>query len=92
MRSRLQLFRCSSGQSYLQSIANELDFPTDALINGKFTAAIDGATMQTINPATGASIADIAACGAKDVAVAVTWGAGGFRSRRLVKNASRRRT
>ncbi|UVK56928.1 aldehyde dehydrogenase [Mesorhizobium sp. AR02] len=42
-----------------------------AFIGGRFAPALDGATFETINPATGAVIADVAHCGAADVDEAV---------------------
>ncbi|EPJ46279.1 MAG: hypothetical protein OFPI_34240 [Osedax symbiont Rs2] len=59
-----------STQEY-QAIAAGLKLPTRAFINGEFVDAIDGATMQSINPATGAVLADIAACKTADVDLAV---------------------
>ncbi|MCJ8299817.1 MAG: aldehyde dehydrogenase, partial [Pseudomonadales bacterium] len=54
-----------------KSIAAGLKLPTRAFINGEFVDAIDGATMQSINPATGEVLADIAACKTADVDLAV---------------------
>jgi gamma-glutamyl-gamma-aminobutyraldehyde dehydrogenase len=44
---------------------------TQAFINGEFTNALDGATFDSLAPATGQVIADIAACGEADVDRAV---------------------
>lgn len=54
-----------------QAIAEALALPTGAFIDGKARMAISGKTFQTINPATGGSLAQIAACGADDVNLAV---------------------
>ena len=47
-------------------------FPTNAFIDGKFCPAASGASFETINPATGEKIADIAACNGQDVDFAVS--------------------
>lgn len=54
-----------------QAIADELAFPGNAYINGKFTAARSAETFQTINPATGEVLANVASCDADDVDYAV---------------------
>ncbi len=51
--------------------AGVLPIHTGAYIDGAFTAAADGATMAVRNPATGAVIAEVAACGQRDVDAAV---------------------
>jgi 4-(gamma-glutamylamino)butanal dehydrogenase len=53
------------------AIASKLTFPTHAFINGSFRPAKSGRTFVTDNPATGAKLADVAACDAEDVEVAV---------------------
>ncbi|MGA4637529.1 aldehyde dehydrogenase [Pseudomonas solani] len=53
------------------AIAAELQFPTRAFIGGRFQDAASGNTFATHNPATGALLANIAACGAEDVDQAV---------------------
>lgn len=45
---------------------------TGAYIDGGFRAAADGATFASLSPATGSSIAEVAACGPSDVDAAVT--------------------
>jgi 4-(gamma-glutamylamino)butanal dehydrogenase len=55
-----------------QSIADRLALPNNAFINGRFTAAKAGKRFDTINPATGKKITDIALCDAADVDVAVS--------------------
>ena len=54
-----------------KKVAAQLSLPTQAFINGEFVDAIDGATMQSINPATGEVLADVTACKAADVDLAV---------------------
>ena len=58
-------------QDEYQSIASGLDLPTGAFINGRFRPAMSGKTFASTNPATGEKLADIAACGADDVNLAV---------------------
>ena len=53
------------------AIAAKLNLPTQAYIDGTYRPAASGATFQTVNPATGAVLAEIAACGAADVDLAV---------------------
>ncbi|MDH3447768.1 MAG: aldehyde dehydrogenase [Gammaproteobacteria bacterium] len=54
-----------------QAIARELNLPGNAFIDGRFQAAKSKKTFASINPATGKTIAKIAACDAKDVDFAV---------------------
>lgn len=54
------------------AIAKSIIFPSNAFINGGFKPAISGATLDTVNPATGASLGEIAACSAADVDYAVS--------------------
>ena len=54
-----------------QAIADSLDPPRTAFIDGKFRAG-KGAKMPTLNPATGDAICEIAACNDKDVDLAVS--------------------
>ncbi|MCF6431460.1 aldehyde dehydrogenase [Leisingera sp. MMG026] len=58
-------------QDEYTSIAAGLALPTGAFIDGKFRPAASGNTFETVNPATGVKLADIAACGAEDVDFAV---------------------
>ncbi len=58
-------------QEEYQAIADDMSFPSNAHIDGKFTAARSKKTYATINPATGEVLANIAACGAKDLDHAV---------------------
>ena len=55
-----------------KAIEKSLDFPTNAFINGQFQSSKSGNTFETINPATGKVIANIAACNSEDVDHAVT--------------------
>jgi gamma-glutamyl-gamma-aminobutyraldehyde dehydrogenase len=54
------------------AIAATLDLPTGAFIDGGYRPAISGKTFATVNPATGETLAEVAACGADDVDFAVT--------------------
>jgi gamma-glutamyl-gamma-aminobutyraldehyde dehydrogenase len=58
-------------QDEYTSIAAGLDLPTGAFIDGGYRPAISGQTFETVNPATGEKLADIAACDAADVDFAV---------------------
>ena len=51
---------------------------TDNYINGKFQPAIEGATDQVVNPATGKVIGDVASSSAADVDAAVQAAAAPF--------------
>lgn len=53
------------------ALASTMDLPTGAFIDGSFRPAIAGATFETVNPATGAVLANVAACAAADVDFAV---------------------
>jgi len=54
-----------------QAIAAGLSLPVNAFINGKFMKPRSGRTMQSLNPATGRILAEVAACDSKDVDFAV---------------------
>ncbi|MFN0043547.1 MAG: aldehyde dehydrogenase [Alphaproteobacteria bacterium] len=54
-----------------QAIANKLNLPNNAFINGRFTASGSGKRFETINPATGKVLAEIALCDGADVDAAV---------------------
>lgn len=54
-----------------QKIAGDLQLPADCLIGGDKVAAGSGRTFETVNPATGAVLASLPACGAEDVDAAV---------------------
>jgi len=58
-------------QAEYLAIAAQIDFPTHAWIDGRYTPALNGATFATINPATGAEIYQISGCDTDDVDVAV---------------------
>jgi len=51
--------------------ASTLQFRTEAFIDGQYRPAASGETFVCINPATGKSIAQVAACGSRDVETAV---------------------
>ena len=54
-----------------RAIAQQLKPAGNAFIGGKFRPAQSGRTFATLNPASGEKIADVAACGAADVDLAV---------------------
>jgi gamma-glutamyl-gamma-aminobutyraldehyde dehydrogenase len=54
------------------AIAKSILFPTNAFINGAFKPAISGNTLPTVNPATGETLTEIAACSSEDVDYAVS--------------------
>lgn len=54
-----------------KAIAAGLSLPKAAFIDGSFRPAMSGKTFQSVNPATGEKLADIAACGPEDVDFAV---------------------
>ena len=54
-----------------QAIADKLILPSNAYIDGGYRSAQSGKTFDTINPATGALLTQIAACDAQDVDFAV---------------------
>lgn len=54
-----------------EALAASLSFPANAFIDGGFRPAKSGKTFPTTNPATGAKLADVAACGPEDVDFAV---------------------
>ena len=54
-----------------KAIAAGLEIPTQAFVDGSFRPAASGATFASVNPATGETLAEIAACGAADVDFAV---------------------
>lgn len=58
-------------QDEYTSIAAGLDFPNAAFIDGAFRPAASGKTFASVNPATGETLTDIAACGSDDVDFAV---------------------
>lgn len=53
------------------AIATSLTLPSNAFINGAFRPALSGNTLPTVNPATGETLTEIAACAAEDVDLAV---------------------
>ena len=55
-----------------KALAAGLEFPTMAFVDGGYRPASSGETFATVNPATGAELAQVAACGAEDVDFAVS--------------------
>ncbi len=54
-----------------EAISKAMELPTGSFIDGRARAASTGATFETINPATGAPLAQIASCSQEDVDLAV---------------------
>jgi gamma-glutamyl-gamma-aminobutyraldehyde dehydrogenase len=54
-----------------KAVAANLDLPVNAFVDGSFRPARSGKTFETINPATGEVLANVAACGKEDVDFAV---------------------
>ena len=54
------------------ALARTLCLPQNAFIDGSFRPALSGETFETTNPATGAVLGTVAACGAADVDCAVS--------------------
>src|SRR5262249_32774730 len=54
-----------------KQIAERLEFPSKAIINGAQESAASGKTYPTHTPATGELLAKLPACGARDVDMAV---------------------
>lgn len=54
-----------------QSRAENLSIQTHAFIAGEFVSSRSGMTFETVNPATGATLAEVESCGRDDVDVAV---------------------
>ncbi|AOZ08500.1 aldehyde dehydrogenase [Cupriavidus malaysiensis] len=57
--------------AYWRALAERVPLRTQAYIDGRWADAADGATFDTVNPATGQVIAAVAACGGADVDRAV---------------------
>ncbi|MBS0348098.1 MAG: aldehyde dehydrogenase [Proteobacteria bacterium] len=53
------------------ALAGQLRLPSQAFIDGAFRPAISGKTFETLNPATGEVLTEIAACDERDVDLAV---------------------
>ncbi len=53
------------------AVAADLALPRTAFIDGGFRPAISGASFASVNPATGETLAEVSACGAEDVDLAV---------------------
>ncbi|MBU3055791.1 aldehyde dehydrogenase [Pseudomonas indica] len=58
-------------RSAIDQMIERLEFRNQAFIDGRFVAARSGATFETLNPATGQVLAEVAACDAEDVDLAV---------------------
>ena len=54
-----------------QALAQTLVLPSGAFVDGRYKAAVSGQSFETLNPATGSRLAQIAACDAPDVDHAV---------------------
>lgn len=54
-----------------KALASTLAIRSQAFIDGRFLDSVEGRTFETVNPATGRKIADVAACTAADVDLAV---------------------
>ena len=54
-----------------KALAAGLTLPTNSFIDGSYRPAASGKTFETVNPATGETLASVAACGAEDVDFAV---------------------
>ncbi len=67
------------------AVAIDLSLPTAAFIDGGFRPALSGRTFVTVNPATGAPLCEIAACGAEDVDLAVAKAREAFEDGRWAK-------
>ena len=59
-------------QAEYEAIARGLSLPQGAFVAGGFRPADSGETFETLNPATGERLGEIAACGAEDVDFAVS--------------------
>lgn len=64
------MFEILSFENY-QKMAQEVKFPSQAFINGKFTKAKSSKTFITKNPATDTVLAEVAACDKEDLDIAV---------------------
>lgn len=66
--------------AYWRKQAATVSIRSQAYIDGRWADAADGATFETINPATGKALASVAACGAQDVDRAVAAARKAFQS------------
>ncbi|BCY10740.1 aldehyde dehydrogenase [Actinoplanes sp. L3-i22] len=73
------------------AIAGTVEFRSDAFIDGKPVPAADGRRLPTVDPATGAVLAEIAACGDEDVDRAVASARRAFEDHRWAGTAPGRR-
>ncbi|MEM8751221.1 MAG: aldehyde dehydrogenase [Pseudomonadota bacterium] len=67
------------------ALARDMRFPTAAFIDGSYRPAASGKTFDTVNPATGDILAQVAACGAEDVDFAVQKARDAFEDGRWAK-------
>lgn len=67
------------------ALAEGLELPTTAFVDGGYRPAISGKTFATLNPATGEKLADISACAAEDVDLAVLKARDAFEDGRWAK-------
>ncbi len=58
-------------KEHIEKAVGQIQFDTDAFIDGKFVKAVSGKTFATENPATGRELAQVAECDAADVEIAV---------------------
>lgn len=65
----------------IQDQVDSLDIRTQAFIDGVFVSALSGSTYETLNPATGNAIAQVASCDEKDVDIAVKAARSAFESK-----------
>ncbi|PWJ88180.1 gamma-glutamyl-gamma-aminobutyraldehyde dehydrogenase [Mesorhizobium loti] len=75
---------CLTVEEY-RAIAGSILLPTQAFIDGTFRPAISGKTFESINPATGKVLANIAACDKNDVDLAVAKAREAFKDGRWCK-------
>lgn len=68
-----------------KAIASKLAIPTKTIINGSAVDAKSGRTFRTTNPATGETLADLPACSAADVDIAVAGARAAFADGRWAK-------
>ncbi|MEW9918945.1 aldehyde dehydrogenase [Marimonas sp. MJW-29] len=67
------------------ALAANMTFATNAFIDGGYRPAASGKTFETMNPATGEKLADVAACGMEDVDFAVARAREAFEGGRWAK-------
>ncbi len=70
-----------------RALASVLDLPGNAFIDGGYRVPIFGTTFETVNPATGEKLTDVAVCEAADVDFAVSGARESFEDGRWSKLA-----